>query len=697
MNRAAFTAGIAILVPFSILGQTVLTSGTPQNFTVPAVTGLRLLSGSSGFRISVPSGATRLEVRLSIPSSVQFAIGLRHGTDFSTTTFNAEIGGIVGQNPVIVSTTTSPSIRPGEYYIGILIVTNTSPANATVTATITSGPALSAPGSLLFGPVTVGQSADRPLTVRNTSTRAVTVNSVSSNLAVFSLASPPAPIPIPAGEQRDLIIRFRPASAGAITGTLTIASDDPAQSNLAVTVGGTGVAALAPSITAASGVVNGASFAAGIAASSWVTIRGTNLSSTTRIWGDSDFANGRLPVVMDGVSVKINNRDAFVYYISPAQLNVLAPDDVATGDVSVTVTNSLGTSAPAAAAYQRFAPAFFTFDPRNRIYPAAVHPDGVYVGPDALFGTAAVSAPARPGGRVLLYGTGFGPTNPVVDPARPFSGAAPLSSPGDLRILIANVAATVEFAGLVSNGLYQFNIIVPDVPDGDQTIVAEIGGLRTQSTLRLAVRRPPSAPQITSLLPRAAITGQTVELTVSGRDMAGATAVEINPPDGIAVGSFRTSGSTSVNATLTISPAAAPGDRNVSVLHPAGTSNTLAFTIHQGDRPFSISNLRVGPGVNSSLGMDLPFTIDVDDPTGSACRSSIRYLWVIGGPPFGQLIIGSGSSGALTCADGFRGAMQRTISYSQRLITGTDIPFEIYLTSDLGVQSNRLRGTFRVQ
>jgi uncharacterized protein (TIGR03437 family) len=50
------------------------------------------------------------------------------------------------------------------------------------------------------------------------------------------------------------------------------------------------------------------------------------------------------------------------------------------------------------------------------------------------------------------------------------------------------VAADVAFAGLVSSGLYQFNVTVPDVPDGDQSVVADIGGFRTQETAFLTVQ-----------------------------------------------------------------------------------------------------------------------------------------------------------------------------------------------------------------
>jgi hypothetical protein len=64
-------------------------------------------------------------------------------------------------------------------------------------------------------------------------------------------------------------------------------------------------------------VANGASFGAGFAAATWVSIFGTNLAQATRTWQDSDFVNGLLPTSLNGVSVTINGLPAYVEYISP--------------------------------------------------------------------------------------------------------------------------------------------------------------------------------------------------------------------------------------------------------------------------------------------------------------------------------------------------------------------------------------------
>ena len=50
------------------------------------------------------------------------------------------------------------------------------------------------------------------------------------------------------------------------------------------------------------------------------------------------------------------------------------------------------------------------------------------------------------------------------------------------------MTATVAYAGLVSPGLYQFNVTVPSLPSGDAPITAQIGGVQTQTGVSLTVQ-----------------------------------------------------------------------------------------------------------------------------------------------------------------------------------------------------------------
>jgi uncharacterized protein (TIGR03437 family) len=117
---------------------------------------------------------------------------------------------------------------------------------------------------------------------------------------------------------------------------------------------------------------------------------------------------------------------------------------------------------------------------------AALHADyGLIGAPNLLPG--AVTTPAQPGEIVLLYGVGFGPANPPQPSGQLVATATPLANP--VQVSIGGVAASVAYAGLVGSGLYQFNVTVPDLPNGDAAVVATIGGVSTQTGVSLTVQR----------------------------------------------------------------------------------------------------------------------------------------------------------------------------------------------------------------
>lgn len=251
-----------------------------------------------------------------------------------------------------------------------------------------------------------------------------------------------------------------------------------------------------PTLISMAGVTHGATLRAGAASGSWVTLYGSGLAPSTRTWRDSEIVDGQLPQSLDGVSVRINNQPASVYYISPTQINVLAPETTADGQAQVTVTSANLTSDPVSVSFQRLAPGFFEFPGDNA---AAVRADGVFIGPAGLIeGVSTVAA--QPGDRILLFGTGFGPTNPAADPSRLVSTPAPLANSALVKIHTLEVP--VDFAGLVSPGLYQFNITVPDLADGDYPVTAEIGGVWTSKFVKLRIARQRSAALPAHALPK---------------------------------------------------------------------------------------------------------------------------------------------------------------------------------------------------
>jgi uncharacterized protein (TIGR03437 family) len=236
------------------------------------------------------------------------------------------------------------------------------------------------------------------------------------------------------------------------------------------------------------GVVNAASFQPGVSAGSWVTIQGSNLAGSTRAWSSSDFAGGALPTELDGVSVKIDGKPAYVAFISPAQINVQAPADSALGPVPVEVTYNGSTSPAGTAQLQAVSPAFFLWSGK---YAVATRPDFSLAAGAGLF-QGVNTVPAKPGEAIILWGTGFGATNPAVAPGvvPPGNPVANLANP--IIVTIGNIAATVVGAAISPEnpGLYQIAIQVPgSVPDGDLAVVAQVSGIQSSSNVLLSVKR----------------------------------------------------------------------------------------------------------------------------------------------------------------------------------------------------------------
>ncbi len=231
------------------------------------------------------------------------------------------------------------------------------------------------------------------------------------------------------------------------------------------------VASPQPAITS---VVSAGSFQSGIAPATWLAIFGTSLSQTTYTWQASDFVNGQLPTALQGVSVTIDGKPAYVEYISPKKINVLAPDDSTTGSVSVQVTADSQQSNTMSAQEQQFAPSFFA----NSGIVAAEHAD---------YSLVSTSKPAAPGEVILLYGTGFGPTSPDSPTAQLVSTPALLAS--QVQISIGGTAASVAWGGLVESGVYQFNVTVPaSLAAGNAVVTASVGGVQTQSGVSIPVQ-----------------------------------------------------------------------------------------------------------------------------------------------------------------------------------------------------------------
>jgi uncharacterized protein (TIGR03437 family) len=222
-----------------------------------------------------------------------------------------------------------------------------------------------------------------------------------------------------------------------------------------------------------------------IAPNTWVEIKGANLAAPgdARTWQGSDFTAGGLtmPTQLDGVSATVNGKSAYVYFISPTQVNILTPPDAISGSVSVRVSYGGQTSAPFTAQAQALTPAFFVFS--GGPYVAATHANGTYVGPASLYPGS--TTPAKPGETIAIYADGFGATDSPVQSGSVMQAGVLTPLP---TVTIGGAAAVVQFAGLIGPGEFQFNVVVPQaLGNGDQAIMATYKGASTQAGTLLTV------------------------------------------------------------------------------------------------------------------------------------------------------------------------------------------------------------------
>jgi len=264
-------------------------------------------------------------------------------------------------------------------------------------------------------------------------------------------------------------------------------------------VDATGLALAAAALTSGPTVysVSTAYGGAGIAQNTFIVIKGANLVPATTaasgaIWSTApSFASGLMPTQLNGISVTVNNKPAFVYFYCSAQtdpdcfedqLNILTPLDNTVGPVPVVVTNGT-VSAPAfTASMQAAAPSFLLFSTAG--YVAATHLNGSLIGPTNLY--PGYSTPASPGELIVLYTVGFGlPSSTLVNGSSTQVGSLPVLP----VCTVGGTPASLSFAGLISPGLYQLNLTVPaSAASGDNLIACIYNGFATPAGDLLTVQ-----------------------------------------------------------------------------------------------------------------------------------------------------------------------------------------------------------------
>jgi uncharacterized protein (TIGR03437 family) len=219
------------------------------------------------------------------------------------------------------------------------------------------------------------------------------------------------------------------------------------------------------------------------APNTWYTIYGTNLSTITGAWKASDFINGQMPTTLNGVSVQVlydnqgipMTEPAYISYTSPTQINILTPPEaipIWTEEYGYAVNLEINGGSFAGGflwpqTLPAVAPNFFLYSGTS--YVIAEHADGSLIGPTTLY--PGYTTPARPGETIVLYAEGLGPVSGTIQPGSMYQSGTMLQTfefyflpASDSLTQSAN--PTVKFAGLISPGLYQINIVVPSLGPG---------------------------------------------------------------------------------------------------------------------------------------------------------------------------------------------------------------------------------------
>ncbi|HEY6167304.1 MAG TPA: right-handed parallel beta-helix repeat-containing protein, partial [Verrucomicrobiae bacterium] len=104
------------------------------------------------------------------------------------------------------------------------------------------------PLSLNFGNVTPGQSSNLTLTISNAGGSVLTVNSLVTNNPAYSVISPATPFNVSSNAQQTVTLRFTPPAVGTQNGTLSIASNDPDEPSVVVSLVGGGADTNCPNL-----------------------------------------------------------------------------------------------------------------------------------------------------------------------------------------------------------------------------------------------------------------------------------------------------------------------------------------------------------------------------------------------------------------------------------------------------------------
>lgn len=270
------------------------------------------------------------------------------------------------------------------------------------------------------------------------------------------------------------------AAGNAVTGALVVTGTNNYLTKLTLTPGAGNPNA--PTITSG-GIGPVFSSATTIQPGSWVSIYGSTLADALTLW------KGDFPTSLGNTSVTINGKAAYLYFVSPTQINLQAPDDTAVGSAPVVVTTANGT-ASSTVTLGAVGPSFSLLDNKHVAgiifrTSGGSQGGGTYdiLGPTgSSLGYPTVAAKA--GDTVELFGVGFGPTDTTLPAGKPLGAGVFGTAKNTIQLIINGKTLTPAFAGITQAGLYQFNLTIPaGLGTGEVPLLATVAGVQTPTNV----------------------------------------------------------------------------------------------------------------------------------------------------------------------------------------------------------------------
>ncbi len=236
-----------------------------------------------------------------------------------------------------------------------------------------------------------------------------------------------------------------------------------------------GIFNIEPTAPTVNNVLDAESARATIVSGQYLAVYGQNLSNNTRSWSaTTDFTGGvaagnPLPTTLDGVSVTINGLPASIFFVSPGQLNIIAPAGLTPGPANIVVWNNNSPSVTfKGTTIGTASPSFFISAGGGNFYPYAVHLDASRIGDPAV---QSGTTRAHPGETILLFANGLQASdgNSVA--------AATVIDSSQYTLSAGSNKLTVLGAALVYAGEFQINVQIPaSTPPGNYQLSLSVPG-----------------------------------------------------------------------------------------------------------------------------------------------------------------------------------------------------------------------------